>query len=107
MNLIINADLTVAPTEILYFRFLTLSAHDNLNLDCLIETEQELKDSYYKFLKTQGCMDYISQIIVPPENEFGIRLDNELNYPLTVITKKITCNNCINLLGQIRHLSKI
>lgn len=107
MNLIINADLSTTPTEILYFRYITLAAHTNLKLDCLLETEQELKDSYYKFLKQQGCMDFISQIVIPPENQFGVRLDNKLAFPLTVLTKSITSQNVINLLGQIKWLSKI
>ena len=107
MNLIIVADLTERPTEILFFRFLTLSVRDNLKLDCLLETQQELKDAYYNFLKRQGSMDYISQIITPPENEFGIRLDKELNFPLTIKTKAITCVNVVNILGQIKMLSRI
>jgi hypothetical protein len=107
VNLIIQASLAEPPTEILFFRFLTLGAHDNLKLDCLLETEQELKDSYYFFLKRQGCMDYLSYIITPPENEFGIRLDTTLNYPLTILTKSITAQNVVNLLGQIKCLSKI
>ena len=84
-----------------------MTSHCNLNLDCLIETNQESKDIYYHYLKPKGCLDYVEQIITPPENEFGIRLDTELNYPLTILTKKITCDNCINLLGQIKYLSKI
>ncbi len=107
MNLIINADLSASPTEILYFRFLTLVCSDNLKLDCLIETDPELIDSYYFFLKKQGAFDYIEQIVTPRENEFGLRLDKELNYPLTVIAKSITAQNCINIIGQINSLSKI
>lgn len=107
MNLIIQAALSEPPTEILYFRYLTLASKTNLFLDCLIEAEQEMKDNYYHYLKIRGAFDYLSDIITPKENEFGIRLDTVLNYPMTILTKSITAQNVINLLGQIKGLSRI
>ena len=64
-----------------------------------------MKDSYYHFLKSQGSMDFIDQLITPEENENGIRLDTKLNFPLTILATKITAQNCTNLLGQIKNIS--
>lgn len=106
-NLIIVAELSEPPTEGLFFRYLTLVTRSELSTSNLIEAEQEVKDIYYKYLKSKGLFDFVDQIITPQENEFGIRLDTELNYPLTIRAKSITCVNCVNLLGQIKHLSQI
>ena len=106
MNLIISASLSEnPPSDPLFFRYLTLAAHTSLYLDCLLETEQEMKDNYYRFLLKQGLFDYIEEIITIPENESGIRLATELNFPLTIKTKAIRSDNVINLLGQIKSLS--
>lgn len=103
MNLIIIASLSEPPTESLSFRYLTLSAHLNLTLDCLIETEQEMKDSYYHFMARKGLLDFVEQLIIPTEGESGIRLDTDSNLPKTIKTKSITCENYSNLLKQIAN----
>ena len=105
VNLIVSAGISENPTEILYFRHLIISAKYDLLLDCLIEAQQEMKDNYYKFLKTQGAMDKISAIVTPEEHENGIRLAEQHKYPLTIEVKYINCVNCTEILGRIKQMS--
>ena len=108
MNLIIVAGLsTDPPSEGLYFRFLTMIAQKELNYDVVLETEQEMIDSYWKFLKKRGWFDFIDDIVVPEWRIEGVRIDTENNYPMTIRTKYIKCENTPDLLGQIKSLRKI
>ena len=105
MNLIINADLSSdPPSEGLYFRFLTMVAQKDLNYCVLLEAEKDMIDTYYHFLKRKGWFDYVNDIIIPQWKEEGVRLDTSLNYPLTVKTKYIRCENTPILLGQLKTL---
>ena len=108
MNLIISASLsTDPPSEGLYFRFLTMVAQKDLNYDVALETNEELKDFYYHFLKKRGWFDYVDDFITPEDNEEGVRIDTSLNYPKTIMVKHIRCENTTNLLGQLKSLRKI
>jgi hypothetical protein len=107
MNLIIAATLSEPPTETLSLRYVTLAAKHNLSLDCLIETEQQVKDAYYRYLLARGLMDFVEQIVTPEEHEEGIRLDSDLHFPLTIQVKAITVENVLNVLGQIKSLKSI
>ncbi len=105
MNLIVVSDLTTK--EGLYFRYLTMTAKSYLEMDVVVEARKEQIDYYYKLLKKKGLYDFVSEI-VPPEYEVdGIRLDTELNYPLTVQTNVIHAFNVTNLILQIKSLGKI
>ena len=105
MNLIVVSDLTTK--EGLYFRYLTMTVKSYLSMDIIVEAKKEQIDYYYKLLKKKGLYDFVSEI-VPPEYEVdGIRLDTELNYPLTVQTNVIHAFNVTNLILQIKSLRKI
>jgi hypothetical protein len=106
-TLIIRAELSAPPSESLAVRSLTMLSHDKLNMDNLIEVENYAKDIYYYFLKNKGIWDYIDEIITPPENESGVRIDIEYNFPYTIKTKKIVFANILNLIGQIAYLQKM
>ncbi len=107
MNLIISAGLSEPPTESLPFRYITSVSKCDYKLDVLIESEQSMKDSYWFFLSKRGMFDYIQDIITPEERENGIRVDYELNYPKTVVARKITLENQETLLKHIAILSVI
>ena len=105
MNLIVVSDLTTK--EGLYFRYLTMTAKSYLGMDVVVEAKKEQIDHYYKLLKKKGLYDFVSEI-VPPEYEVdGVRLDTQLNYPLTVQTNIIHVFNVSNLIMQIKGLAKI
>ena len=84
-----------------------MTAKSYLDMDVVVEARKEQIDYYYKLLKKKGLYDFVSEI-VPPEYEVdGIRLDTELNYPLTVQTNVIHSFNVTNLILQIKSLGKI
>jgi len=104
MNLIVVSKLTC--DEGLYFRFITMMAkHDLSYEDILIECEKEDIDQYYKVLKLKGWFDFVDDFVLPEDREEGVRIDTELNYPLTIQTPHIRCENTPNILGQIKSLS--
>jgi hypothetical protein len=93
VNLIVVADIVNPPTEILPFRDVTRMAKFDFLMNVLLESEQDLKDIYWKFMRPRGMFDYIDDIITPREKEEGLRIDAERNHPKTMIVKSITLNN--------------
>ena len=105
MNLTVVSHLTT--NEGLYFRYLTMMVKSYLGMDVLVETPKQQIDYYYKLLKRKGLYDYVSEILPTDTKEEGIRLDTELNYPLTVTTKNISVVNVNHLIMQIKSLGYI
>ena len=104
MNLIIVSDLTY--NEGLYFRFITMAAKKDLSYDVVVESKKEEIDHYYSLLKRKGWFDFVDDFVEPEWRIEGVRIDTELNYPLTIRTSHIKCGNVPNLLEQIKSLSK-
>tara|TARA_R100001510_G_C7533774_1_gene124138 strand:- start:90 stop:419 length:330 start_codon:yes stop_codon:yes gene_type:complete len=105
MTLIVVSQLTT--NEGLYFRYLTSAMKLHYNMDVIIEAQESQIDYYYSLLKKKGLYDFVSEIISTDVREEGIRLDTEMNYPLTVTTQKICVTNVSNLITQINFLDKI
>ena len=105
MNLIVVTELT--RNEGLYFRFVSMQAKLDLDYDVLIEAEKEKIDESYEFLKKRGWFDFVDDFIEPRHRLEGVRIDTEQNYPLTIRTKQIKCENTLNLLGQMKSLRDI
>ena len=101
MNLIVIADLTT--NEGLYFRYLTMMADANV----VVETAKPLVDYHYKNLKNQGLYDFVDDMVTPECDVEGIRIDTELNYPMTIQTDRIKVTNVFHLLEQIKQLKSI
>ena len=76
-------------------------------MDVIVETQTAQIDYYYALLKKRGLYDFVSEIVTPEMREEGIRLDTEMNYPLTVTTQKICVTNVSSLITQINYLNKI
>lgn len=104
MTLIVVSSLTF--NEGLYFRYLTMMAKGELNLDVVIEAPRKKTDFYFNLLKPKGWMDFVDDFVEPRWNVDGLRLDTELSYPKTIMTKSISCENVLNLAGQIKTLSR-
>jgi hypothetical protein len=107
MNLIILAHLSEIPSESLPFRYVTMIAKTELSMDVLIETEKELKDNYYNFLKNRGLLDYVEELVSREEKEDGIRIDDKLTYPNTILVKSIKFENVIQIIGMVKSLNSI
>ena len=84
-----------------------MMAKQDLDYSVLIESDKEKIDHYYKKLKIHGWFDFVDDFITPENNEDGVRIDNELNYPRTIKVDKITCENTLSLLGQIKFLRDV
>jgi len=108
MNLVVRAELSSRPrSEELYFRFLSMSAKQDLSYCVLLESEKKEIDNYYNFLKSKGCYDFVEEIVVPEWRVEGVRIDLENNYPLTIKTQYIKYENVLNLLGQLRSFRNL
>ena len=105
MTLIVVSALTT--NEGLYFRYLSNVMRFDHSMDVIVEAQKEQIDYYYSMLKRKGLYDYVSEIIYPEIKEEGIRLDTEMNYPLTVTTQKISVINVSELINKIKLLAKI
>ena len=105
MNLIVVSHLTT--NEGLYFRYLTMVTSMNLGLDVLVESQQQQRDYYFNLLKRKGLYDYVMEIVTPEEREEGIRLDTEMNFPLSVTAEKISVDNVMSLIVQIQNLVSV
>jgi hypothetical protein len=105
MTLIVVSALTT--NEGLYFRYLTNVMRFDYSMDVIVEAQKEQIDYYYYTLKEKGLYDFVSEIIYPEIKEEGIRLDTEMNYPLTVTTEKISAINVLELINKIKLLGYI
>ena len=102
MNLVFESSLTC--NEGLYFRYISMIAKMDLNYDILIEAEREDIDYYFKLLKSRGWFDFVDDFIEPRHRLEGVRIDIDYNYPLTIKTPQIRCENVLSILGQLKSL---
>lgn len=97
--LIIRAELVNPPTWFASFRDLTLYCSIFLKVDVLLESNDI--DTYYRWIKPRGGMDFVQQFIRPGEED-GLRLDIEAIYAPTIITDRIAPENVHRLISSIR-----
>ena len=105
MNLIIVSELT--SNQGLYFRYITMESKTELDYDVLVESEKDDIDYYYKLLKSHGWFDFVDDFIEPRHRLEGVRIDTEWNYPMTIKTNRIVCENTLNILGQLKSMRGI
>jgi len=105
MNLIVVSSLTC--NEGLYFRYISMMAKTELGQDVLIEAEKEEIDYYYDLLKRRGWFDFVDDFIEPRHRLEGVRIDTEYNYPYTIKTSQIRCENTLSILGQLKSLNEL
>jgi hypothetical protein len=79
----------------------------NLGLDVLVESQKQQRDYYFNLLKKKGLYDYVMEIVTPEEREEGIRLDTDMNFPLSVTAEKISVDNVMSLIVQIQSLVSV
>ena len=73
----------------------------------VVETTKPLIDYHYKNLKSLGLYDFVDDMVTPECDVEGIRIDTQLNYPLTIQTDTIEVTNVLQLLEQIKQLKNI
>ncbi|RXK56187.1 hypothetical protein ESB00_10035 [Oleiharenicola lentus] len=99
MTLIIRDQLTCPPTWFASYRDLTLYCAVMLKMDIVIESADA--DTYYRWIKPRGGMDFVEDI-VRPGSEPGVHLDIERQFPSTIITDRIAPENVHRLIAAIR-----
>ncbi len=105
-DILVLADALIEPpSEILPVRTVTMMSHENLAMNVLLQTTQEMKDLYYHWMKPRGLMDYIDYILNERESEESIRIDVIGVYPRTIVVRAIRIENQIYLLGRIKSLA--
>ncbi len=102
MTLLIRDQLTCPPTWFASYRDLTLYCAIFLKLDIVIESEDA--DTYYRWIKPRGGMDFIEDII-RPGSERGLHLDFRREFPRKIITDRIAPENVHRLIASIRSLA--
>jgi hypothetical protein len=103
MKLIIAATLSEPPSESLPFRHVTLESHVQLQMDCLVEVERQMKDAYYRYLLNRGLLDWVEELVTPEERESGLRIASEKRKPMTIQVQSITFDNYIEIIDRIRN----
>ena len=73
----------------------------------VVETTKPLVDYHYRNLKSQGLYDFVDDMDTPECDVEGIRIDTQLNYPMTIQTDTIEVTNVLHLLEQIKQLKSI
>lgn len=107
MLLIVNAEIALPPTMSLALKFTALSAKKQLNLFTAYEVKKDERDYYYTFLKDNFLIDVTDEIVFKEDREYGIRIDTEFNYPLTIVKKQITFKDIDSIMKQLKVLEKI
>jgi len=105
MNLIIVSSLTC--DEGLFFRHVSMMGKTEMDYDVLVESKKEEVDLYYKILKDHGWFDFVDDFILPEWQEDGVRIDTQINYPRTILTSTISCQNTPHILRQMEFLKKL
>lgn len=105
MNLILEASLSEPPTDALLFRNIIVFAHVDLNLTCLIETEPDMKDIYYKYLSNKHLMDFIDDIVITSDLIPGLRL-GEINIKPVIAVKAIYPENYRRIASSLQSYLK-
>jgi len=82
-------------------------AKKDLNYDILIEAREEDTDHYFHLLKSHGWFDFVDDFVEPRHRLEGVRIDTELNYPMTIKVSQIRCENTLNVLGQLKSLREL
>lgn len=103
--LVISDALVEPPSEVLPFRTVTMLAHENLEMEILLHTTQDMKDIFYHWMKPRGMMDYVTYILNELEYEDGVRLDVVGFYPHVITVKAIRIENQLSLLGHIKAIA--
>ena len=67
----------------------------------LLVLESEDADTYYRWIKPRGGMDFVEDI-VRPGSERGVHLDVARHFPGTIVTDRIAPENVHRLIAAIR-----
>ena len=95
----IHSYLTEPPSEVCCFRDVTLYAKTFIVDDILLICPTGTRNLYWKWLKSHGAHDFVSDLILPHEKKPGISIG--ANPGFNIITDRITCNNLSEIIGSL------
>ena len=92
------------PSEDLALRSVCLYISVFLKKDTefLLETERHNKDAYYRWVKRTGLYDFISELVEPHEDVYGLRISETKKRQPCVTINRVTWDNLehvINILS--------
>lgn len=100
MNLLIDGNLTYAPSEITCVRDVTLYTAMWTEFQVLVEIATEYKDHVWYHLQNHGAMDFV-QDIVELDTEPGLLLSDRESSNIQV--DRITCDNLNHIITCLKH----
>ena len=103
MKLIIESCLSEPPSQISCFRDITLYAKTYIFEDILLECPPGTRAMYWRWLKSYGAHDFISELIKQTDMEYGytIKTANDANITVDRIDVE-NLNDIILRLNQLR-----
>ena len=108
MNLILVSYLvSTPPSEGLFVRYLTMKSKEDLDFCNVIESPKSNWDDIYKSLNEKKLWDYFYDFVEPDWRVEWVRLDTQLNYPMTVKADYIRCENTLSLIGQLKAIRQL
>lgn len=96
--IIIDAELTAPPSEVVLFRDITLYSSCFLNEQVVIECERQERDFYYKWLKDKSAWDFVDDMITP-RSEVGISLRSK---KANIIVPRIFYGNFQDIIKKLK-----
>lgn len=101
MLILIDSALTEPPSSVTLFRDITLFANVFKDRAVLLESTNEMKDFYYKWLKSRGAFDFIEDI-VPFHSEQGLSIRCKYDHSVAnVMVRTIGYHNFSRIIGNI------
>jgi hypothetical protein len=102
MNLIIDSIFTEPPSEVSCFRDVTLYSKIFIFEDILLECPIGTRSMYWRWLKKHGAHDFVSDLILNTEKEYGIKISpNKGN----IIIPEIKAENLSHILKCLKVYS--
>ena len=103
MILIIESCLTEPPSEVSCFRDVTLFAKTYIFEDILVECKEGTRSMYWKWLKSYGAHDYVSQLIKDTEKERGFSVKARGG---NLTTDRIVCENLNEIICRLQRVGR-
>lgn len=94
---IIDAELTAPPSEVVLFRDITMYSNVFLKKPVLLECRKEERDFYYKWLKNRASWDFVVDFI-KPNTELGISIRKD---KANIIVERISYQNFDMIINKL------
>ena len=73
------------------------------NLPFLLETTQENKDVYYKWIKSVGLTDFINEIVTDDEQVKGLRIAEDKKRDPCLTISRVSLDNLEHIINMLKY----